>query len=53
MTDNQSQETQSQMSSLALDFKKYGKVVTWQEMEAIDEEIRRSLTEPPEMMYKA
>ena len=53
MTDNQSQETQSQMSSLALDFKKYGKVVTWQEMEEFEEARRRSLTEPPEMMYKS
>jgi hypothetical protein len=51
MTDNQSQETQTQMSSLALDFKKYGKVVTWQEMEEFEEARRRSLTEPPEITF--
>jgi len=50
MTDNQSQ-TQAQMSSLALDFKKYGKVVTWKEMEEFEEEIRRSLTEPPQITF--
>jgi hypothetical protein len=45
-------EIQSQPSDLALDFKKYGTVISGKEIDQIVDEHFRSLTEPPSILFK-